>query len=231
MAKKNSVPVKVYGIDDFITDMERPMPYIDTLSRIHLLTGFNKSALWLLSQYLDWIIDYKDLQSYRMNWITKHGIRWGGVPEGTLRKVVTPLQRHHVFLVVAIDCLIKGDDIPTIFMRDRIAKWASGFDPLHPFYTKSESSLRAQALVRFYTRERVLKKEGKLYEHYNKVSKARYRRGRAIAKNDRLRYYEDHEMCGKILKSMNDRKAVSQWQDDRNLLKKDPDFMDYYDSE
>ena len=78
MAKKNSVPVKVYGIDDFITDMERPMPYIDTLSRIHLLTGFNKSALWLLSQYLDWIIDYKDLQSYRMNWITKHGIRWGG---------------------------------------------------------------------------------------------------------------------------------------------------------
>ena len=211
MAKKNSAPAKVYGIDDFIAEMKHPMPYIDTLSRIRLLTGFHKSALMMLRGYLECIM-YDD-------------------PEDDSTNESKRLYSHWNFLLVAIECLIEGKDIPEYYIDTLTPSWEHGFDPLDLPYTKYKSSLRAQALVRFYTRKRVFKKEGKLYEHYNNVLKARYRQGKAIAKQDRSRYIQDHEMCGKILKSMNDRKVFSLWQDDRNLLKKNPDFRDYYDSE
>jgi len=255
MAKKNSAPVKVYGIDDFITEMKTPMPFINTISRIHLLTGFNKGALIMLRNYLHWIIEWDKYWVYRRDWITKDGIKLIGEPVNDAKdpkkngraKRITPLHMHQLFLIVAIDYLIDGKDIPVeMFTEKPMINGLTIKDPLidipelippqfgdselMPFYTES-ARLRAIALVRFYTRERVLKTEGALYKQYNNVSKPNYRHGRAIAKNDRSRYIEDHEMCGKILDSMNDQKAFSQWQDDRNLLKKNPDFMDHYISE
>ncbi len=49
-------PMQMYGIDDFISEMKLPMPYVDIMARIHYLTGYNKSALILLHQHAEWIV-------------------------------------------------------------------------------------------------------------------------------------------------------------------------------
>ena len=111
MAKKNSAPVKVYGIDDFINDMKKPMPFIDTISRIHLLTGFNKSALMMLRGHLDCIMEDD--------------------PEDDSSKESKRLYSHWIFLIEAIDCLIKGRDIPEYYIDYMTPSWEHGFDPLN----------------------------------------------------------------------------------------------------
>ena len=239
MAKKNSAPAKVYGIDDFIAEMKHPMPYINTLSRIHLLTGFNKSALILLRNHLAVIMGYGKVMVYRKFWITEDGIKLIGEPVNDAKdpkkngrvKRITPLHMHQLFLIVAIDCLIDGRAIPEPFVNHTLLpEWHYDPDP------KATISIRAEALIRFYLNKRVKYTEGKLYQAYNLVSKSNYRLGGkktvglkdGIAESDRQNYVDDHESCGLELKRLGDIKAIEHWQDDRNHLQKTPRFMDCY---
>jgi hypothetical protein len=226
MAKiKEKVPMKAYGIDDFISEMQRPMTYIDIMARIHLLTGYNKSALILLDQQSEWIVPDGKANQYYLDWIKPLPKK---IPKDQVERISSVKGREfqYIFFIEAMDALINGRDIEDFFLRDDLRRISTAMIEGH----KDQASNRASALVHFYEGKKPeAKSNSKLAKAYNKISQASYRQGDKIGKSDIGRYVNDHETCGAILKKRGSKKAIDHWTDERSMIKRKPKFMDRYD--
>lgn len=216
MAKQsNKAPVKAYGIDDFIEEIKRPMAYIDIMARIHLLTGYNKSALILLRKTTHRIMDSDKARDIYNLWI-KDRAEWSKSEVNRMNKMELP-DFQYIFYLDALDALITGRDIQDFFLED----------PIH-FRLSAGHSNRVKALVIFYAKKPIPERGANkpLYDVYNQINEAKYRQGETVAKNKIKAYINDHETCGDILQREGNQKAISHWQEDRKLLKRR--FIDYY---
>jgi hypothetical protein len=219
-------PMQMYGIDDFISEMKDPMPYVDIMARIHYLTGYNKSALIMLHQHAEWIVPDGKASQYYLDWIKPLPKRIPKEQEERISSVKAE-EFQYIFFMDAMDALINGRDIQDFFLRDDIRRISTTLIKSN----QNQASHRATALVHFYLNKVPdVKSTDPLMKKYNFFqAHDRYRLGDDIGKNDIARYVRDHETCGVILQKIGNQKAIDFWKAERAMIKRKPKFMDRYD--
>lgn len=148
-----AIPHRPYSISDFIEEMKSPMPFIDIVSRVHLLTGFNKSALIMLRRHCGEILGYRLWEKIDVHYSSS---KLKEVKIGKKTFMVNTIEmpkHHHTFLIDFLDALIVGRDVDPFF---------TGIDPddydKHVF-GESKLTIRQIALICRYNGRNVTKRD------------------------------------------------------------------------
>jgi len=160
---KKDTALRPYSLADFIEEMKSPMPYIDIVSRVHLLTGFNKSAVIILRRYIGKILGYRIWKKTDIHYNdTSPKLIEAKIGKKTyMVHSFEPPKHHQTFLIDFLESLIIGRDVDNYF---------TGIDPddydKHVF-SEAKLTLNQIALIcRYNGREVTKKSAAKVAQEY-----------------------------------------------------------------